>query len=144
MNALRLISLIGVILGLVALVLAWETFTSSGNSVVTSGSASGFEGLSEGYLEPVVFFIGLLLALALVLLEFMGKGQEISRAVLILAGFIMILGAALVFKDDGYTIVVSGFTVVGKAGIGAYLGIVVGLIMLLAPILSALKALPKN
>jgi len=135
MSLLGIIVLVGAILAIVAMALAW----SSG----AGWSISGFDAIEfamktsgvpwDAYI-PLICLILAIVALVMALLEFLGMGNMMfTRIPVMVIGILIVVLCIYSARDD-----------FSYAGIGFYLVVISGIVLLVAPLLSILKILPEE
>jgi len=132
MNTYGLLVMIGAIIALVAVFLAW--ISGFGESVSGWKVYSELKGLDWRINIPLIVTILAIVCIVFALLE----ALEISFNDLVQKIMVMVIGAlivvlALLFIDGHYDM----------AGIGLYLEIVAGIILIVVPLLAILKVLPE-
>ncbi|MDR0791451.1 MAG: hypothetical protein LBE47_02815 [Methanomassiliicoccaceae archaeon] len=142
------------VFGLLSLVQAWitypVTFNIPGVTVATlSYSETGLKGISEGAYQPMLVLIAAILALALVPVELIKKGRTITKAMLMLAGSLIVVGTTLVLIDVGsfatnFTIPATETMVAGavSAGVSLYVIALFGAFVVVVPALQMLGIMP--
>lgn len=151
--------IIGAIIGLAGLFLSWTEITATGifTGITISDKMTGFEGLTDdAAYEPMMVLLGAVIAIIIGLLLIMGKkdsfGEDgiIAKVVLILMSIVILVGSVKVLLDinDASSFIppeaVGLVNVSASAGIGLYMAVVAGIIILVATILSIAKVLPEE
>ena len=136
MSLLGIIVLVGAVLTIIGLALAWFSFGGF--------EISGFKWISELLSDstgatweawvPLICLILAIVAIVLALLEFLGMGNMMMTRIPVMVLGLLIVVLSVVSARDGFD----------AAGIGFYLVVISGIVLLVAPLLSILKILPEE
>jgi|GEM_PF-1745186 len=143
-SVIGLILLVGAILALLGVFLDWVTFSGSGVSVsatgwdLTSGKLMGVDFMRN--LVPLVVIILAVIVIVFAIMDFLGKGNQVMFAVLVIGIVVILLSFAAYdsFKsifDMVGGIVPGGIGVDISMGIGIYVEFVAGAILIIASLL---------
>jgi len=95
LNYLGLIALVGILIGLVGFFLVWVDFGGMDDT-----GLDHLLSMDGAYaVSALLLFIGLLVSLIMIALEFMGLGTKFSLIVLAVTGVVMIISSMSVFVD---------------------------------------------
>jgi len=135
MSHIGIIALIGAVLAIAAVFLNWVVIDAG---PLGSGSATGWEIFDQGdkfdqFLYPLIVLILGIVAAVLAMLEFLGMGCPITRAVMIVLGILIIVFGFLTYS--GYEDQLGPFGELLDMGYGMYFEFAAGIALIIAPVL---------
>jgi len=129
MSYVGIIVLLGALLALVGVFLDWY-FVDITNMRVSGWDIFDLGDIYDLYYLPLIVLILAALALILGLLEFAGKSSPITRILLIVFGLLIAVLSFVVYND------IVGDSNLAEMGIGLYMEIIAGIMLILAPVLA--------
>ena len=134
-SKIGIVALAGGVLTLLALFLSWMEITITVYGVTNSISVNGFYAVGHEYQQTIVL-IGTVAAVATGVLAATGENRTVVKVILMITGIAIVIAAALALGDiNSFWTVAPPLEASASAGIGLYLAIVGGALVLISPAL---------